>query len=405
MANHSNTSVLIIVKIYFALIIFSNLLQVMSYNSFRPYKRRHGNETLTPIDIRTRNLFKIIDDLPQNYLFHTTSCAVMEQELPDFRAPNRRISEVKCLEHLWRMRFYDQLLLKKVRCKSGVENAYVSFAIYRGKEVSTGKFAHTGAIGWQSVGPVWIFLCGAVMISDKFFLTAAHCSTAHHNRVINPSPKIIRLGDKYILDSDDYEKRPTDVFIKSIIVPDNYRPPSKNYDIALIEVEDIIPFKAFTNPSCIWPYEGDVLFGKGYESGWGVVESDSDHQPEYQIDDVEVINTNVCSEKLKEILHVDSIQLPHQICANYFNANDTCKGDSGGPLMMPIINPYYSDFTIHYIVAIQSENFGCDSIDNPNIYTKVSSFVNWIEDIVWPEDHYVKEILSENEFAKIYERL
>lgn len=71
----------------------------------------------------------------------------------------------------------------------------------------------------------------------------------------------------------EFGKTPTDVYIKNVIVPDNYRPPSKYYDIALIELEDIIPFKVFTNPSCIWPYEADQLFGKGYESGWGVVES------------------------------------------------------------------------------------------------------------------------------------
>ncbi|XP_013149175.1 PREDICTED: tryptase gamma-like [Papilio polytes] len=405
MTNHLKRSVLFVLRIFFASIIFSNLLQVTSYKNFIPYKRRHGNGTLTAIDNRTSDLFKILDDLPQNELFRTMSCGIMEQELPDFRAPNRRVSEVKCLEHLWKMRFYDQLLLKKIRCKTGVEGAYVSFAIYRGKEVSTGKFAHTGAIGWQTDGEAWIFLCGAVMISDRFFLTAAHCSTANDTRVMNPSPKIIRLGDKYILDSVEFGKTPTDVYIKNVIVPDNYRPPSKYYDIALIELEDIIPFKVFTNPSCIWPYEGDELFGKGYESGWGVVESDSKHQPEYQIDDVEVIDTNVCSEKLNEALHVNTIQLPHQICSNYCNVNDTCKGDSGGPLMMPIINPYYTDFTVHYIVGIQSTSFGCDSPDNPNVYTKVSSFVNWIEDIVWPEDHYVNEILSEKQFAKIYEGL
>lgn len=57
---------------------------------------------------------------------------------------------------------------------------------------------------------------------------------------------------------------------------------------------------------------------------------------------------------------------------------NTCEGDSGGPLQT------VDDLRVSTIIGITSSGFDCDNDFTPAVYTKVSYFLNWIEDIVWP---------------------
>lgn len=61
---------------------------------------------------------------------------------------------------------------------------------------------------------------------------------------------------------------------------------------------------------------------------------------------------------------------------------DSCEGDSGGPLQI------ISDRTdLATIVGIVSFN-GAGSCGSklPSVYTRVASYIPWIESIVWPDD-------------------
>lgn len=57
---------------------------------------------------------------------------------------------------------------------------------------------------------------------------------------------------------------------------------------------------------------------------------------------------------------------------------DSCQGDSGGPLQ---IFPHGSK--VAKIVGVVSFGISCGSTF-PGIYTRVASYSNWIESIVWP---------------------
>lgn len=58
---------------------------------------------------------------------------------------------------------------------------------------------------------------------------------------------------------------------------------------------------------------------------------------------------------------------------------DTCNGDSGGPLQIVLDDPY----CMYSIIGITSFGRFCGFAYNPAIYTKVSSYIPWIEGIVW----------------------
>lgn len=55
------------------------------------------------------------------------------------------------------------------------------------------------------------------------------------------------------------------------------------------------------------------------------------------------------------------------------------QGDSGGPLQITTS----SNECIFHIIGITSFGKGCGGANAPGVYTRVSSFVDWIESIIW----------------------
>lgn len=66
-----------------------------------------------------------------------------------------------------------------------------------------------------------------------------------------------------------------------------------------------------------------------------------------------------------------------QLCTARENHTDTCQGESGSPLQYMLNNTYY-------LAGVMSFETFC-GISLPGINTRVSSFIDWIEDIVWPQ--------------------
>ena len=84
----------------------------------------------------------------------------------------------------------------------------------------------------------------------------------------------------------------------------------------------------------------------------------------------------------------DVRELPHGITPNMYCIGDpygdwrrdTCQGDSGGPAQ----NLNYLYPCLHQIIGITSLGMGCAINSTPGVYTKVSAYVPWIANIVWP---------------------
>lgn len=63
-----------------------------------------------------------------------------------------------------------------------------------------------------------------------------------------------------------------------------------------------------------------------------------------------------------------------QICAGGLEGQDSCRGDSGGPLMGQV--PGIENWIVTGIVSYGPNP--CGTIGFPSIYTKVTSYVDWI---------------------------
>ena len=322
----------------------------------------------------------------------TNPCSPFVPPTRDFNAPGRRISVVKCYEYLWSIKVREDQSKHTAECLKykalhrGPNSPH--FAI-GGRDTSPGEFPHMGAIGWKAAIGTWVFKCGSSLISEKFVLTAAHCSSAstRDTTIADPIPKIVRLGDKNIIDTGLNGQKPYDENIIKIITHPQYAAPKKYFDIALMELENAVSFDKYIQPACLWDkFDVSGLGKQATLTGWGVIETGGrTTSPELQAAVVDVIDSQLCDQLLRGSCnrHWCGVQ-DHQICAGKLAGGvDACQGDSGGPLQVKIPLPTSTEGTIHYVIGVTSFGVDCALPNLPGIYTRVSSFVDWIEENVW----------------------
>lgn len=56
------------------------------------------------------------------------------------------------------------------------------------------------------------------------------------------------------------------------------------------------------------------------------------------------------------------------------------QGDSGGPVQ--VVTP--GNICTFQLIALTSFGKSCGIADSPGVYTRISSYLDWIEPIVWP---------------------
>ncbi|XP_050668052.1 serine protease snake-like [Leptidea sinapis] len=319
----------------------------------------------------------------------TNPCTPYVPPVRNFNKMSKRLSEEKCFEYIWKLKVRADVEKKDWDCLVWRSNNRGDHFAIGGRITEVGEFPHMGALGWKAVAGTWIFKCGSTLISEKYLLTAAHCSQipSSDRTVADTRPKIVRLGDKNIVDVFYNGHRPMDVRIKRIVNHPNYKPPKKYFDIALVETATNVVFTKFIQPACLWSdFDTKKLGAQATLTGWGVIETAGRKtSPELQAAVVDIIDSGLCDRLLRPSCNRHWCGLEsHQICAGKLAGGvDACQGDSGGPLQVKIPLPKTSQGSMHNIIGITSFGIGCARPNLPGVYTRVSSFVDWIEDVVW----------------------
>ncbi|XP_039451785.1 serine protease snake-like [Culex pipiens pallens] len=297
-----------------------------------------------------------------------------------------RIAEQKCSE-------YQKLSTKKtVIIPLTVKPKPVSFAgsdcsetvdlIVGGEAAKPGEFPHQALLGYPDAdGPEgYRFDCGGSLISERFILTAAHC-------FVNGYPTIVRLGEHNLRNEWDDQ---VDFEIQSIKKYPDYRHRLAYHDIALIELSTEVRFSKLIRPACLWT-GSTIDVPSVIATGFGLNETAGEKADVLQKVQLDFLDHAVCEKAFTSERKFSRGVLDSQLCiGSTRGGKDTCQGDSGGPVQV-ITEP--KGCTYHILGVTSTSLGGCGLGNSAAIYTKVFSYIDWIEDVVWgvkPDDGAIR---------------
>ncbi|XP_065082403.1 CLIP domain-containing serine protease B4-like [Ochlerotatus camptorhynchus] len=227
------------------------------------------------------------------------------------------------------------------------------------------------------------FHCGGVLINKRFVLSAAHCFVGLR---FGWEASKVRLGE-WDCESDqdctgigpdrDCALPVQEFDLERIMLHEGFsvRDQHKANDIALVRLARDAEYNHFVKPICL-PEPGCVpkmtrLYdGVLVASGWGKTENVSSSR--YKLyTELWSTDSQSCKESYAKGIRV--LLTEAQICAGGKDGQDTCNGDSGGPLMKEV-----SEQGRHYVIGVVS--FGPKKCGEqlPGVYTKVEHYHQWI---------------------------
>ncbi|XP_023218223.1 trypsin-1-like [Centruroides sculpturatus] len=290
----------------------------------------------------------------------------------------------------------------------------VSKTFYEGDRIVGGRKALPGEFPWQVSlqRNTWFFgsshICGGSVLNENWVLTAAHCVHGV------PSNKfLVKFGLQILSDSSpgvvsrknscdkqwraaivDKEKSiyfnclvksrdltavsfsnsdfdgPTSIQVSEIVVHSDYDDSSLHNDIALLRLStplDLSSSNEHINSICL-PSDLHVQ-GFTTASGWGSTREDGYSTDELRAVEVPIIGLSQCRSMYGRGAIADSM-----LCAGYSQGGkDSCQGDSGGPLIQRKGGKAE-------LVGIVSWGIGCARPNKPGVYTRLSSYLKWIEE-------------------------
>ncbi|XP_070135534.1 trypsin beta-like [Drosophila bipectinata] len=212
----------------------------------------------------------------------------------------------------------------------------------------------------------WSYGCGGTLVSKRIILTAAHCLD---------SPKISAVRIYFgALSSNEtlFEpgKKRLIVKRKDIIIHEDWEPHALYNDIALIKLPIDVNFNEYIQPAKLPSPTVTYIGSEATTSGWegSLSAEEKEPVPYLKYFNVSIISIDQCYKAM--FRHSYKIYPSSYICIRQSN-NSPCHGDSGGPLIV------HND-TDSVLVGIVSFAAGGCTENYPTVYTRVSSYLDWI---------------------------
>uniref|UniRef100_A0A8C6CZY4 Plasminogen activator n=1 Tax=Moschus moschiferus TaxID=68415 RepID=A0A8C6CZY4_MOSMO len=252
--------------------------------------------------------------------------------------------------------------------------------------IKGGLFADITSHPWQAAifvknrrSPGERFLCGGILISSCWVLSAAHCFQERYT----PHDLKVVLGRTYRLVPGEEEQM---FEVEKYIVHKEFDDDTYDNDIALLHLksDSLTCAQESGSVRTICLPDASLQLPDWTEcelSGYGKHESSSPFFSERLKEaHVRLYPPSRCTSR-----HLFNRTITNNmLCAgdtrsggDHTNLHDACQGDSGGPLVCMKDNHMT-------LVGIISWGLGCGQKDIPGVYTKVANYLDWIRDNARP---------------------
>ncbi|XP_052896951.1 mucin-5AC [Anopheles moucheti] len=238
-----------------------------------------------------------------------------------------------------------------------------------------GTKAAFGRWPWQISLRQWrtstyLHKCGAALLNENWAITAAHCVDN-----VPPSDLLLRLGEYDLaLEEEPYgyqERR-----VQIVASHPQFDPRTFEYDLALLRFYEPVIFQPNIIPVCVPENDENFIGRTAFVTGWGRLYEDGPLPSVLQEVTVPVIENKICETMYRSAGYIEHI--PHIfICAGWKKGGyDSCEGDSGGPMVIQRPDKRF------LLAGVISWGIGCAEPNQPGVYTRISEFRDWINQIL-----------------------
>jgi len=251
--------------------------------------------------------------------------------------------------------------------------------VFGGTAAKPGQFPFVASLVWTSKYSRKITsFCGGVLITSRHVLTAAHCFNSVKASDLKNNAIDVRIG---LSNLRTREKPGNSANIVKIKIHESYRRRGVGVenDIAIVTLDRDVNGVTVCLPTEYrsWRNTSAVVVGWGRDTR--DTRGSSGSQLRYA--NLKEYPISVCQRKYDTFLERNSkkaILTNKQLCAGNEKA-DACAGDSGGPLLH--LNSDY----LWMVAGIVSYGPSSCAREVPGVYTKVASYLDWIDNEITVE--------------------